>query len=160
QAAAPALAGAATWLGSTTAPIGAPAGLEGVPRLGHVFLIIGENTTYSHLKITNAPYLMGTVRKHAAWLTNYYGATHWSQANYVAVVTGHFTSGEKRVWGGACPKTVKSLYPQRDVAGLSGKVWLEAGPAKCDTISGGTGASNKPSPLTGFYTTGNPPILF
>lgn len=36
--------------------------LEGVPRLGHVFLIIGENTTYDHLNSTNAPYLMNTVR--------------------------------------------------------------------------------------------------
>jgi hypothetical protein len=28
---------------------------EGVPALGHVFLIIGENTTYSHLTASNAP---------------------------------------------------------------------------------------------------------
>src|SRR5262245_34818650 len=44
------------------APLASPNGLEGVPRLGHVFLIIGENTTYDHLDATNAPYLMGTIR--------------------------------------------------------------------------------------------------
>src|SRR5262249_9539102 len=44
---------------------------EGVPAFGHVFLIIGENTTYSHLTASNAPYLLGTIRPQAAWLTNY-----------------------------------------------------------------------------------------
>jgi hypothetical protein len=39
-------------------------------------------------------------------------------------------------------------------------VWLEAGKAKCDTGSGGSCTSDTPCPLTGFYTTGNPPILF
>jgi hypothetical protein len=160
QAAMPALAGAQTSVGPTAIAAGAAAGLEGVPRLGNVFLIIGENTTYSHLKMTNAPYLMGTVRKKAAWLTNYYGATHWSQANYVAMVTGQFTRCEQKDHGAACHQNVDSLYHQMDVAGLSWKVWLQAGSAKCDTSSGGTCASNKPCPLSGFYTTGNPPILF
>src|SRR4051812_12723437 len=79
---------------SDSRPVAAPravAKVEGVPRLGNVFLIIGENTTYSHLDTTNAPYLMGTVRPHSAWLTSYYAATHWSQANYVALVSGQFT---------------------------------------------------------------------
>src|SRR6476646_10731134 len=64
------------------------AAMEGVPRFGHVFLIIGENTTYSHLTTTNAPYLMGTLRAQSAWLSNYAAATHWSQANYVALTAG------------------------------------------------------------------------
>src|SRR5258708_10662704 len=46
------------------------------------------------------------------------------------------------------------------LAGLSWKVWLEAGTAKCDTGSGGGCASNTTCPLSRFYTTGNPPILF
>src|SRR5690349_7998090 len=29
---------------------------EGVPAFGHVFLIIGENTTYSHVTASNAPF--------------------------------------------------------------------------------------------------------
>ena len=32
-------------------------GADGVPRFGHVFVIIGENTDYQHLTATNAPYL-------------------------------------------------------------------------------------------------------
>jgi hypothetical protein len=133
---------------------------EGVPAFGHVFLIIGENTTYSHLTATNAPYLLGTIRPQSAWLTSYYAATHWSQANYVALVTGQFTGCEQKDGGAACHQNTDNLFHQLDVAGLTWKVWLEAGTAKCDGGSGGSCTSNTPCPLTGFYTTGNPPILF
>jgi hypothetical protein len=144
--------------GIVSASLASPA--EGVPAFGHVFLIIGENTTYSHLKTTNAPFLMGTIRPRAAWLSNYYAATHWSQANYVALVTGQFTRCEQQDGGISCHQNIDNLFHQLDLAGLTWKVWLEAGTAKCDTGSGGSCTSNTPCPLTGFYTTGNPPILF
>jgi phosphatidylinositol-3-phosphatase len=143
---------------SSAAAAASPA--EGVPAFGQVFLIIGENTTYSHLTAANAPYLLGTIRPGAAWLTNYYAATHWSQANYVALVTGQFTRCEQQDGGASCHQNVGNLFHQLDAAGLSWKVWLEAGTAKCDGGSGGSCTSNTPCPLTGFYTTGNPPILF
>jgi hypothetical protein len=145
---------------SATGPASTARAAEGVPAFGHVFLIIGENTTYSHLTATNAPFLMGTIRAHAAWLTDYYAATHWSQANYVALVTGQFTRCEQQDGGIACHQNTGNLYHQMDAAGQTWKVWLEAGTAKCDTGSGGSCTSNTPCPLTGFYTTGNPPILF
>jgi len=134
--------------------------IEGVPSLGHVFLIIGENTDYSHLNATNAPFLMGTVRPQAAWFDNYYSATHWSQANYVAMVSGQFTQCEQKDGGIACRQDVDNLYHRLDVAGSTWKVWLEAGSAKCDTASGGSCSSNTACPQSGFYATGNPPILF
>lgn len=132
---------------------------EGIPRFGHVFLIIGENTTYDHLTSTNAPFLMGTIRPKAAWLTQYYAATHWSQANYVALVSGQFTSCEQHDYGVLCHQNVENLFHQLDVAGLTWKTWLEGGSARCDTGSGGTCSSEMPCPLTGFYTTGNPAII-
>jgi hypothetical protein len=133
---------------------------EGVPRFGHVFLIIGENTTYEHLDSTNAPYLMGTIRPKAAWLTQYYAATHWSQANYVALVSGQFTPCEQKDRGVLCHQDVENLFHQLDLANLTWKTWLEGGSAKCDTGSGGTCTSEAACPLTGFYTTGNPAINF
>jgi hypothetical protein len=142
------------------APALASPGLEGVPSFGHVFLIIGENTDYSHVASTDMPYLTGTVRPESAWFENYFSATHWSQANYVAMVTGQFTSCEQKDGGSSCHQNVDNLYHRLDVAGMSWKVWLEAGAAKCDTGSGGTCSSSAACPLTGFYTTGNPPILF
>jgi hypothetical protein len=158
--AAPGGASVATAVTAHRASAASPATTENVPAFGHVFLIIGENTTYSHLTMTNAPYLLGTIKPRAAWLTNYYAATHWSQANYVALVTGQFTGCEQHDGGIACHQNVDNLYHQLDQAGLTWKVWLEAGTAKCDTGSGGTCTSNTPCPLAGFYTTGNPPILF
>lgn len=131
---------------------------ERVPRFGHVFVIIGENTDYQHLTATNAPYLMTTIRPSSAWFTNHYAATHWSQANYVALTSGQFTPCEQQDGGYACRDDVENVFHQLDGAGLSWKVWLEAGTAKCDTGSGGSCTSNDPCPLTGFYTTGNPPI--
>jgi len=143
----------------------APAGaavktIEGVPPFGHVFMIIGENTTYDHLTEVNAPYLMTSLRPRSAWLTGYYAATHWSQANYVALVSGQFTQCEQQDYGVACHQDVDNLFHQMDVAGLTWKTWLEGGSARCDTGMGGTCESEEPCPLTGFYTTGNPAILF
>jgi hypothetical protein len=135
-------------------------GADRVPRFGHVFVIIGENTDYQHLTATNAPYLMTAIRPSSAWFTNYYAATHWSQANYVALTSGQFTPCEQKDLGYACRDDVDNLFHQLDGAGRSWKVWLEAGTAKCDTGSGGSCTSNDPCPLTGFYTTGNPPIDF
>lgn len=133
-------------------------GPEGVPRFGHVFVIVGENTDYQHLTPTNAPYLTTAIRPASAWLENYYAATHWSQANYVALTSGQFTPCEQADGGYACRDDVDNLFHQLDTARLSWKVWLESGTARCDTGSGSNCASNDPCPLTGFYTTGNPPI--
>jgi hypothetical protein len=131
-----------------------------VPDFGHVFVIIGENTDYQHLTATNAPFLMTSIRPSSAWFTNYYAATHWSQANYVALTSGRFTPCEQKDLGYACRDDADNVFHQLDEAGMSWKVWLEAGTAKCDTGSGGSCTSNDPCPLTGFYTTGNPPINF
>src|SRR5579862_1473941 len=90
------------------------AGNEGVPHFGHVFLIIGENTDYTHINSTNTPFLTSTVRPDSAWLTSYYSATHWSQANYVALVTGQFTSCEQHDGGTSCHQNIDNLYHQLD----------------------------------------------
>jgi phosphatidylinositol-3-phosphatase len=140
-------------------PVGADATRDGVPAFGNVFLLIGENTDYSHLNKSNAQYLLGTVRPHSAWFTNYFAATHWSQANYVALVSGQYTDCEQGDGGIACHQNVSNLYHQLDVAGLSWTTWLEGSPGRCDG-GGSTCASNQACPLTGFYTTGNPPIIF
>jgi hypothetical protein len=131
--------------------------VEGVPRLGPVFLIIGENTDYAHVTTTNAPYLESRLRPRSAWMDNYYAATHWSQANYVAMVTGQFTRCEQKDGGISCHQNIDNLYHQLDLVKTGWKVWLEAGTAKCDTGSGGSCTSDTACPLSGFYTTGNPP---
>jgi hypothetical protein len=151
---------AALVLGTLAQASAAGGGAEGVPQFGHVFVIIGENTDYQHLTTTNAPYLTTAIRPASAWFENYYAATHWSQANYVALTSGQFTPCEQKDFGYACRDDVDNIFHQLDDASMTWKVWLEAGTAKCDTGSGGSCTSNDPCPLTGFYTTGNPPIDF
>jgi hypothetical protein len=135
-------------------------GSEDVPSFGHVFVIVGENTTYSHLTTTNAPYLMGDLRPRSAWLTRYRAATHWSQANYIALTSGRFSRCEQQDYGAACHDRVNNLYHQLDVRDMTWTTWLEGGTARCDTGSGSTCEPQGPCPLTGFYTTGNPPINY
>jgi hypothetical protein len=133
---------------------------EGVPAFGHVFVIIGENTTYSHVKPSNMPYLFRTLKPSSAWMTEYRGVTHWSQANYVAMTSGQFTKCEQQDYGVACHQDVDNLFHQLDVAGRTWTTWLEGGTARCDTGSGSLCEPQGPCPLTGFYTTGNPAILY
>ena len=147
-------------LGMTSPSGSAATGSENIPRFGHIFMIIGENTTYSHLTATNAPYLLGTIKPASAWLTQYYAATHWSQANYVALTSGQFTGCEQHDGGVACHQNVGNLFHQIDLSGQTWTTWLEGGTAKCDTGSGGTCPPAGPCPLIGFYTTGNPAILY
>jgi len=154
------IAACAGLLVAGSAPVAAATSQEHVPRFGHVFMIIGENTTYSHLDSTNAPYLFGTIKPAAAWLTDYYAATHWSEANYVALTSGQFTGCEQKDGGAACHQNVDNLFHQIDLSGQTWKTWLEGGTAKCDTGSGSTCPPPGPCPLTGFYTTGNPAILY
>jgi len=54
-----------------------------------------------------------------AWLTQYYAATHWSQANYVALVSGQFTDCEQKDYGTLCHQDVDNLFHQLDVAYLT-----------------------------------------
>jgi phosphatidylinositol-3-phosphatase len=133
---------------------------EGVPQFGHVFLIVGENTTYSHLKPSNVPYMLGTLKPASAWMTQYRGTTHWSQANYVAMTSGQFTKCEQQDYGIACHQNVPNVFHQIDAVGKTWKTWLEGGIARCDTGSGSLCEPQGPCPLTGFYTTGNPAILY
>ena len=158
------LLAALTLLAASAAPATASAGREGVPALGHVFVIIGENTDYSHVTATNSPYMIRTLKPRSAWLANYYAATHWSQANYVALVSGQFNHCQQQDGGIACHQDVDNLYHQLDLAHIGWKTWLEDEGARCGNLvplgSSSTCVPNGNCPLVGFYTTGNPPIVF
>jgi phosphatidylinositol-3-phosphatase len=146
-----------------------PAG-EGVPSLGHVFVIIGENSDYKAITATNSPYMITTLKPRSAWLSSYYAATHWSQANYVALMSGQFNRCQQQDGGIACHQDVNNLYHQLDLAGIGWKTWLEDEGQRCGNLvpngttevqsSTGDCVPHGNCPLTGFYTTGNPPINF
>ena len=159
----------AVLLGTAGSAASASGGGEGIPPLGHVFVIIGENTDYSHVTETNSPYTMLTLRPRSAWMSRYFAATHWSQANYVALMSGQFNRCQQQDGGVACHQDVDNLYHQLDLAGIGWKTWLEDEGARCgnlvpndatETLAATDCVPHGNCPLTGFYTTGNPPINF
>jgi hypothetical protein len=73
--------------GCATTPAG-HAGLEGVPRYEHVFVIIEENKDYSQiLDPAAAPNIAGLAAKYGN-ATQFFAEVHPSEANYVALLGG------------------------------------------------------------------------
>ena len=65
------------------------------PRFGHVFLIVGENTSYAQITPRHAPFLTGTVRREGAWVANDHSFTRSSSlGEYIAMISGQFTRCE------------------------------------------------------------------
>jgi hypothetical protein len=120
------------------APATATTGLEGVPSFGHVFLIVGENTSLSELNKNSAPYQVGWVKQHSAWLTDYWAISHYSTSNYIAMTSGQFLHchqlDEKPA---TCNQDVNNLFHQLDVAGVSWTEWNESMPEPCYLVNAG-----------------------
>ena len=93
-----------------------------MPQFGKVWLSIGENADYSHSDASSAPYLSTAARQQSAPMDNYFAATHWSQANDVALATEQFTSCDQHDGGTACHQDVDNIYHQPDQTGASWKV--------------------------------------
>jgi hypothetical protein len=138
-----------------SSPATAPAARarDGVPALGSVFLIVGENTSLSELTPSRAPYLTGTLKPQAAWLTHDRALTDGSLGDYVGMMSGQFircesnndfsfTSGD--VPGQhACHQNVNNLFHQLDMRGTSWQEWTESASQACDVFDhGATWAKN------------------
>ena len=130
------------------APTGrAAADGEGVPSFGHVFLVVGENTSLSEVTPRNAPYLTGTLRPRAAWLTRYFALTDGSLGDYVAMMSGQFIRCERNndfsftngdVPGQhACHQRVDNLFHQLDVRHVGWQEWNESAANPCDIFDHG-----------------------
>ena len=119
-------------------PAQATSGLEGVPAFGNVFVIVGENTNYSQLTAGDAPYELGWVQQHSAWFTNYWGISHYSTSNYIAMTSGQFIKCEQLDEKPAtCHQDVPNLFQQLNTAGVSWTDWNESMPAPCYLINAG-----------------------
>ena len=110
-----------------------------VPRLGHVFLIVGENTSYAQITPRHAPFLTGTIRPQGAWLTNYHSFTRSSSlGEYIAMVSGQFTRCEaNNDLPDHCHQRAPNLFAQLAASGRSWRDWEESMTNACDPIDGG-----------------------
>ncbi len=134
----------------------APSSSEGVPAFGHVFVLIGENTELIQVNAVDAPFLVGTLKPQAAWLTNYFAVTHYSESNYVAMTSGQFTACEQQDGSPAsCHQNVDNLFHQLDAAGISWQSWMESMPAPCYLAKTGSDAN-----LNVYAPKHNPAVVY
>ncbi len=132
-----------------------------LPPVKHVFMILleNENADVTFGPSSPAPYLSKTLPSQGQFLPNYYGVTHLSLGNYIALVSGQgsnpqtqsdcqfftdFFPGvigpDSQALGSGCvyPTTVKTVADQLTAAGKSWKGYMEdmgnaapAQPATC-----------------------------
>jgi len=139
---------------TTTAPApttttGSPAQLAGLPPVRHVFIIMLENEGYADTFAdpTTDPYLATTLTAEGASLTQYHGIGHFSNDNYIALISGQapnpsnqadcqsFTdfpagtttlaSGQINGSGCVFPSTVTTVADQLDAAHLTWKGYMQ-----------------------------------
>ena len=111
---------------------------NGVPTFSHVFVIVGENTSLSQLTARNAPYQLGTIKPNSAWLTDYWGISHYSTSNYIAMTSGQFLRchqlDEKPA---TCNQDVTNVFGQLSDAGKSWTAWNESMLHPCYLVNSG-----------------------
>ncbi len=139
-----------------------PSRLEHVPRFGHVFLIIGENTSLSQDSARTTPYLALHLKPSGAWLTNYFGIHGGSLSDYVAMTSGQFRRCDANddfpyspnTGKPTCAQRIDNLFHQLDSAHLSWTEWNESMPNPCAFFDTGTDWAKN------IYTTHHNPAVY
>jgi hypothetical protein len=110
-----------------------------IPRFGHAFLIVGENTSYEQITPRHAPFLAGTVKPHGAWLTNMHSFVKSSSlGQYIAMVSGRYTACEaNNDLPDHCHQRVPNLFSQLMAAGRSWRDYQQSMPNACNPEDGG-----------------------
>jgi phosphatidylinositol-3-phosphatase len=137
---------------------GAPACARAqVPRLGRVFVIVGENTSAGQITRRHAPFLTRTLRPRGAWLTNYHSfPSSSSLGEYVAMVSGQYTRCEAHnALPAHCVQDAPSLFSQLAATGRMWRDWQESMPAPCTRVD--TGRPSRHNEYTAHH---NPAIYF
>lgn len=139
---------------------GLPARGATVPRLQHIFVIVEENTDAGVIFGTSAkkaPYLNSLANDHVRH-DAYYGTTHPSVGNYIAMVSGQDPHPEDKVdcyVYHACLRPGPTIGAQLDEAGLTWRAYMQGMARPCQT---------PPLPIdqyqTGYATRHNPFVYF
>jgi phosphatidylinositol-3-phosphatase len=135
----------------------APPRVEGVPRLGHVFVIVGENQGLNAITRARSPYLTTTLKPHSAFLTTYTGVTlGGSLANYLGMVAGRFTRCDLAddLPTTRCSHPWNSLFSQLQARGDSWREWAESADSACDIFDHGSAWSRN------IYTAHHQPAIY
>src|SRR5438270_4272113 len=114
-----------------------------VPRLQRLVLIVGENTSFRQITPAHAPYLTGTVKPAAAWMTNYHPFTRSSSlGEYIAMLSGQFTKCEaNNSTPDVCHQNVPNLFQQLDATHRGWTDWQESMDNPCHWVAHGNRSS-------------------
>jgi phosphatidylinositol-3-phosphatase len=133
-----------------------PAVAAAVPSFGHVFLIVGENTSYEQITATHAPFLVGTVKPQGAWLTGYHSFRKSSSlGEYIAMVSGQYTKCEaNNDLPDHCHQRVPSLFSQLASTHRTWRDWEESMANPCGPLDSGAAWSRN------IYSAHHNPALY
>ncbi len=135
-------------LGLALCATGTASAAATLPPIRHVFIIVLENKAFGETfgPDSGAPYLARTLSKMGAQVPNYYGVTHESLGNYIAMVSGQGSNPQTQIdcqfytafvgtkigaygqaLGTGCvyPASVKTIANQLNSSGLTWKGYME-----------------------------------
>ncbi len=149
---------------------GAPAGAQTLslcgntgtpPPVQQVIVVMLENQSYSQIMgngslAADAPF-QNSLAAQCGVAQDYFGATHTSASNYLAVSAGQYPAGSPPGCGSvsACATSEENIYDQLDSAGLSWRGYMESMPSNCDPKSGGSNTQ-----AHDLYSIGHDPMIF
>lgn len=177
-------------LSASFAPAGAQQGHAAPPPIRHVFVIVLENqgfdTTFNAR--SRVPYLADTLRKAGAFLRHYYGISHYSLGNYVAMIGGiapahdtqidcplytdfveRGTARDGQPIGNGCvyPAHVQTIVNQLEAKGLTWTGFMEdmgndpaREPATCGHPAIGTADGTERATAIDQYATKHDPFMY
>lgn len=121
--------------GSTAAPRPTapppPAPAASVPAFSHVFVIVMENNEYGNIIGSGAAPYINSLANSYGLATNYYGASHPSLPNYLALTAGS-TFGITSDCT-TCYVNATNIADQVEASGRSWKAYMEDMPSPCYT---------------------------
>jgi phosphatidylinositol-3-phosphatase len=122
------------FLASQASAVTAPSSAASVPSFGHVFVIVGENKSLFQINSSDAPYIMGTLKPHGAWFTDYNDVVKGSLPNYVALTSGQYAPCQVK---GPCGVfNVPSIFSQ--LGNGNWRDWNESMPSNCRRSDAGS----------------------
>ena len=123
--------------GHSTGQVAGVSSSSGLPHMGHVFVIMMENTSYSDLlnpSNTKTTFIQSLANTYGLE-TNYSGVTHVSLPNYIAVTSGSNWNSNSDDVAQAPSFDHTNIVDQFEQAHISWKAYMENLPSPGDTVT-------------------------
>jgi hypothetical protein len=128
-----------------------------VPNFRHVYVIVMENKEYSSIVgSAAAPYINSLIARYGL-ATNFYGETHPSEPNYIAMTSGGIQGTNS---DGAYDLAVPNLFDQIQASGRTWHVYAQGYPGHCYTGSAFSAGVDGPGAAGEYARKHNPAISY